>query len=203
MKHLMERFGNRADLSAIAEWIERGSDVLDLGCGDGSLLHYLKTEKDVHGVGVEISIDRMLGCVEKGIPVVEHDLNSRFEFLPDRSFDYVILSQTIQEVLNPDLLMEEMLRVGRYALVSFPNFGYIRVRMNLLASGRMPKSRSLPFEWYNTPNIHLLTLKDFKDFCGARGIKIHRMLFIRKNQVLHRMLMPNLYAEACVALISA
>jgi methionine biosynthesis protein MetW len=202
MKKFLSVLENRADLSLIAEWIEAGSSVLDLGCGDGRLLYYLIKNKKVSGMGIEIDPQRMVSCIEKGIPVIEHDLNEKFEELGDQTYDYVILSQTIQEVLHPDLLIEEILRVGKYGIITFPNFGYYRVRLSLLFSGKMPKSKTLPYEWYDTPNIHLLTFEDFKNFCKKRGIKIIHTFYIIGNHYKKRPFFPNLFSEGCAVLIS-
>lgn len=202
MKKLLSVLENRTDLSIIANWIDKNSSVLDLGCGDGSLLHYLIHHKDVKGMGVEIDLERITSCIAKGIPVIEHDLNEKFADISDNTYDYVILSQTIQEVKHPDRLIDEILRIGKYGLVSFPNFGYYRIRLSLLFSGRMPKSRTLPFEWFDTPNIHLLTLLDFKNFCRLRGIKILKIFYVGNSQYKQRLFWPSLFSEACVALIS-
>lgn len=202
MIKLLSALQNRLDLSIIAGWIEPDSSVLDLGCGDGSLLEHLVRSKNVRGMGVEIATGRILNCVEKGIPVIEHDLNSPFTGIADRTYDYVILSQTIQEVRHPDRLIEEILRIGRYGIVSFPNFGHYRVRAELLTTGRMPKNRSLPYDWYDTPNIHLMTLKDFRSFCRSRNIRIIRMSCVTGRRHRKHMLWPNLFAEGCVALLS-
>lgn len=203
MKKLLATLNNRADLSIIAELIECRSSVLDLGCGDGSLLHYLIREKEVVGMGMEKALDRVIACVQKGIPVIEQDLNQPFTNIKDGAYDYVILSQTIQELTCPDQLIDEILRVGKYALVSFPNFGFYKIRASLLFKGRMPKSKSLPYEWYNTPNIHLLTLADFTDFCEKRGYKIQKRVYFKSNKAIKRsLLLPNLFAEGCVALVT-
>lgn len=201
MKKMLTNLNNRTDLSIIANWIEEGASVLDLGCGDGSLLDYLIHHKCVTGMGIEINMNRMIKCMEKGIPVIEHDLNSKFENIGDQTYDYVILSQTIQEVANPDILIDEILRMGKYGLVSFPNFGYYKVRLDLLVKGRMPKSNTLPYEWYDTPNIHLLTIADFSDFCKKRGIQILKTVHINGNKYRKRLFYPNLFSEGCVALI--
>ncbi len=202
MKKLLSVLDNRFDLSIIADWIEPGSSVLDLGCGDGSLLDYLINRKNVKGMGIEIDLKRMMSCIDKGIPVIEHDLNQRFNGINDKTYDYVILSQTIQEVKYPDKLIDEILRIGKFGLVSFPNFGYYKVRKNLLFSGRMPKSKTLPYEWYDTPNIHLLTLADFKHFCKKRDIKILKTFYITGNGYHKNMFYPNLFSEACAVLFT-
>jgi methionine biosynthesis protein MetW len=198
MKKLLALLENRADLSIIYDWIERGSSVLDLGCGDGTLLNYLINNKSVRGMGIEINLNRITSCIEKGIPVIEHDLNDKFTNIKDKAYDYVILSQTIQELLYPDLVIDEILRIGKYGIVSFPNFGYYQIRLKLFMSGR---TNTLSHNWYNTPNIHLLTLSDFTDFCTQRSIKIIKIFYIRGNKHMNGILFPNLFSEACVALI--
>lgn len=202
MIKLLSALENRLDLSVIAEWIEKGSSVLDVGCGDGSLLHYLTQNKEVKGTGIEIDLKRIVSSIEKGIPVIEHDLNRKFEEISDKTYDYVILSQTIQEVTHPDQLIDEILRIGKYGIVSFPNFGYYKPRLELLFTGHMPKTKTLPYEWYDTPNIHLMTIADFGSFCEKRGISILKTVYISGNRHKKSMLFPNLFAEGCVALIT-
>ncbi len=202
MKKMLSLLSNRADLSIIADWIAEGSSVLDLGCGDGTLLNYLIHNKEVKGMGVEIDLNRIISCIEKGIPVIEHNLNEKFDNIRDKAYDYVILSQTIQELNIPDALIDEILRIGKHGIVSFPNFGYYRIRFQLFMGGKMPKSKTLPHEWFNTPNIHLLTLSDFKDFCKKRSIKIIKTNYIKGNKYQSSMMFPNFFSEGCVALIT-
>jgi methionine biosynthesis protein MetW len=168
----------RIDLAVVAGLVSPGARVLDLGCGDGTLLKLLVDEKGVFARGVEISDEGVLQCVSRGLAVDHADLDQGLGDYPDDSFDYVILSQTLQTVRKPDLVLKEMLRVGRTGIVSFPNFGYWRVRAALLLTGRMPKTDYLPYEWYDTPNIHLLTVKDFRVHCAEQGIRIRRALFL-------------------------
>ncbi len=201
MQKLLALLENRADLSIIYNWIERGAKVLDLGCGDGTLLSYLIRNKAVRGMGIEIDMDRIASCIEKGIPVIEHDLNDRFTNIKDKAYDYVILSQTLQELSYPDLVIDEILRIGNYGIVSFPNFGYYQIRLKLFMTGRMPSSKALPHNWYNTPNIHLLTLSDFIDFCRLRSIKIIKIFYISGNKHKAGVIFPNFFSEACVVLI--
>ena len=164
----------RADRDLITEIVPGGSQVLDLGCGDGSLLIRLIEKKGVMGCGIDIDEHNLIKCVERGLSVSQDDLDDGLGDFLDGSYDYVILNQTLQGINKPGKIIKEMLRVGRFGIVGFPNFGYWFLRMNLLFRGRMPKSDMLPFEWYNTPNIHRLTILDFKDYCKAENISIIR-----------------------------
>lgn len=202
MKRIEESIGMRVDLSVIANWIEPESRVLDLGCGKGELLSYLIHHKRVKGMGLEIDEESLLACVEKGIPVIQRDINLSLQDVEDQSFDYVIIGQTLQQLRHPDQLILESLRIGRYVIVSFPNFGYYRIRFSLLFSGRMPKSKALPYEWYNTPNIHLMTLQDFKDFCKNYNIDVHQWYYFWQKRGGKWMVFPNWFASGCIALMS-
>ena len=177
----MERL-KRTIHQIISEEIKEKSRVLDLGCGDGVLLNYLITNKNVKGHGVDISSKAIINCMEKGIPVIQVDLNDLPLDFPKNAFDYVILNQTIQEVIHPDKILLEMLRVGKDAILGFPNFGSFNVRLKFLFSGRMPITNELPYRWYNTPNIHLSTLKDFMDFCSDNSIKISKQIFLKRKK---------------------
>jgi len=162
---------HRPDFAAIAEWVRPGSRVLDLGCGDGTLLRYLKSQRGVSGYGVEIADEKVLACVKNGVNVIQGDLERGLTEFEDQSFDYVILSQTLQAVKNSERIIRDMLRVGREGIVTFPNFGYWKNRLHVLA-GYMPVSDNLPYEWFNTPNVHLCTIADFERFCRERRIRI-------------------------------
>lgn len=161
----------RPDFAAIAHWIPAQSHVLDLGCGDGTLLRYLRASRQITGYGVEIDDSNILACVQQGTPVIQRDLEQGLSDFDDGSFDVVILSQTLQAMRNTERIIREMLRVGRAGIVTFPNFGYWRNRLHILG-GRMPISDTLPFEWFDTPNVHLCTMADFESFCRERGIRI-------------------------------
>ena len=161
----------RADLDAIAAWVTPGASVLDLGCGEGLLLKYLQQSRDVRGYGIEISDANVLACVKNSVNVIQSNLETGLAGFDAGSFDYVILSQTLQAMHHTEEIIVEMLRVGRQGIVSFPNFGYWPQRLQIMR-GRMPVSDVLPYLWYNTPNVHLCTLHDFEDFCAAHGVRI-------------------------------
>ncbi len=154
----------RPDFAAIAAWIPQGASVLDLGCGDGSLLRYLKDTRRARGYGVEISDANIVACIRNGVNVIQGNLESGLSGFETSAFDYVILSQTLQATRHTEALMKEILRVGREGIVSFPNFGYWKNRLNVVR-GHMPVSEDLPYQWYDTPNVHLCTLHDFETFC--------------------------------------
>ena len=157
--------------SLIAEMISEKSKVLDLGCGDGHLLKLLKDKKLIKGNGIEIAQTEVIKCLEKGLSVIQGDIDEGLKQFPDKSYDYVILNQTLQSTHNPNFVLDEMLRVGKKCIVSFPNFAYWRIRFYLFFTGNMPKSRILPYEWYDTPNIHLLSIKDFYEYAKKKNIK--------------------------------
>ncbi len=196
--------GIRQDLQIIAQWIKPGTKVLDLGCGDGSLLEYLKNHKNVIPYGVEISIKGIIKCLKKGVPVFQGDIDEGLKDYKNNSFDYVILSQTLQVIRKPKLVLKEMLRVGKKCIISFPNFGYISVRCSLLFKGKMPVVDFLPYEWYETPNIHLLTIKDFLIFCQKEKIKILKKVYLSRinHKPVEIKFMPNLFAQYGIFLIT-
>jgi len=162
----------RFDLQIIASWIEPGSRVIDLGCGEGELLKYLINHKNVTGNGIEHSESRVALCIEKGLSVLQGDINEEVLDYPDNSFDYVILSQTLQQVYEPDTMIRSLLRMGKKGIVSFPSISHWRCRLQLLSSGYAPVTRQLPYEWYNTPNIRVITIKDFRKFIYEVGFNI-------------------------------
>ncbi len=192
----------RDDLKVISNLINNNSKVLDLGCGDGSLLYYLKTEKQVIPYGVEISEKGIENCISKGVPVFHGDIDEGLSDYKDKSFDYVILSQTLQVVKKPYKVLREMLRVGKKCIVSFPNFGYFAIRFYLLFNGKMPRVKLLPYNWYDTPNIHHLTIKDFYHFCRDNQIKILKKEFLIFNSLKKVSLFPNLFARYGIFLIT-
>jgi methionine biosynthesis protein MetW len=186
---------DRADFAAIAQWVTPRARVLDLGCGDGALFKYLKRERDISGYGVEIDDANVLACVNNGVNVVQRNLEGGLREFEDQSFDYVILSQTLQAMRNGERIIREMLRVGREGIVTFPNFGYWRNRMHVLR-GRMPLSDNLPYQWFDTPNIHLCTLDDFERFCGERSIRILQRQVLTGGGAVN--VMPNLLGALAI-----
>ena len=196
----------RYDLEIIASWVAQSSRVLDLGCGTGELLHYLKKEKQVRGSGIESSEEKVAACIEKGLQVLQGDINEEILDYPDASFDYVILSQTLQQVYQPQELLQELLRVGKQVIVSFPNFSHWSIRLQLLFRGYAPKNRQLPYDWYDTPNIRVITLKDFRIFAKKFNCRIDREAAVKspKGEGTGRLLrfLPNLRATYGIFLIS-
>lgn len=166
----------RVDLQRVAEMVAPGSRVLDIGCGDGSLLDHLSRHKQVDGRGIELSMEGVRDAVTQGLSVIQGDADMDLDDYPAAAFDYVILSQTLQATREPRAVLENMLRIGRHAIVSFPNFGHWRIRLSLTLNGRMPKSRTLAHQWYDTPNIHLCTIKDFTDLCETLNITVEKAL---------------------------
>lgn len=162
----------RADQEIIANWIKPKQQVLDLGCGAGLLLDHLIQTKDITGYGLEIEEDSITECIKKGINVVQQDLDKGLDNFEDHSIDTVVMTQALQAVKRPDLLLDEMLRVANEAIITFPNFGHWSCRFYLMFKGRMPMSEALPFSWYDTPNIHLCTFKDFEALCHDKGLKV-------------------------------
>ncbi|GAB7128597.1 methionine biosynthesis protein MetW [Silvimonas sp. JCM 19000] len=179
----------RPDLRNVADWIPADSNVLDLGCADGSLLHWLAANKRVRGYGVEIDVAGVTACVEHGVNVIQSDLESGLGTFEDGSFDFVVLSLTIQAMHNIENILNEMLRVGRTGIVTFPNFGFWENRWQL-ALGRMPVSETIPYEWYNTPNIHLCTVYDFGRLLNKLGMHATGQVVMHQNARIH--VLPNL-----------
>ena len=179
----------RADFALIAQWIAPNAKVLDLGCGDGSLLSQLRKTHNIRGYGVEKDDANWLKAMNNGVDVIQMDLESGLSGFEAQSFDVVILSQTLQAVLNTEAIVHEMLRVGREVIVTFPNFGYWRHRAQIL-TGNMPVSDNLPYQWYDTPNVHLCTINDFDNFCRKSNIKVQQRLVLTDKKEVH--LMPNI-----------
>ena len=171
----------RFDLQVVASWIEPQSTVLDLGCGTGDLLAWLKINREVTGVGIEQDPEKVAACIGRGLTVVQGDLNSEVEDYRDSSFDYVILSQTLQQVYEPARLLSSLARIGRKVIVSFPNFSHYTIRLQLLFNGLAPKNDQLPYSWYDTPNIRVITLADFRKFTNDVGYRIVKEIAINTN----------------------
>ena len=182
----------RQDFAVISNWIPFGAKVLDLGCADGSLLKFLEGSLEVKGYGIEKNDAHWLNTLKKGLNIIQMDLESGLSGFESQSFDVVVLSQTLQAMHNTETIVHEMLRVGKEVIVTFPNFGYWRDRIQLI-QGQMPVSRALPYEWYNTPNIHLCTIKDFDEFCIKNKISIKERLILTHGKPIH--FMPNLMGE--------
>ena len=172
----------KQEFKIIADLIETNSRVLDVGCGDGTLMEFLKNNKKIDIRGIEISKNNVQQCIGKGLTVIEGDAEKDLSQFPDGSFDFVILSQTLQAFLNPEEVISELLRVGKKAIVTIPNFGFWKVRLHLLIKGTMPITRSLPDEWYNTPNLHMCTIKDFFNFCENRKINLYKSIALQNHK---------------------
>jgi methionine biosynthesis protein MetW len=185
----------RPDLATVAQWVAKEARVLDLGCGDGMLLRYLWKERGAKGYGVEIDDTKVGACVKNDVNVLQMDLEAGLSAFEDASFDYVILSQTLQAVRHTEVIMREMLRVGREAIVSFPNFGHWSGRLQVMA-GRMPVSENLPHEWYNTPNVHLCTIADFEDLAADLGVRILERVVLHKGRAVETL--PNLRGSLAI-----
>lgn len=185
----------RADLAIIADLVHQGARVLDLGCGDGELLAELEHTKGVNGYGLEIDPDMITACVAKGVNVIEQNLDEGLANFPSSSFDLVVMTETLQAVRQPDLLIDEMLRIGRECIVTFPNFGHWQCRAYLATRGRMPIARHLPHRWFDTPNIHLCTFADFERLCNDKALVIHRRFVVdtlyRNRPLINRF--PNMF----------
>jgi len=189
------RLAKRPDLAAIAAWVRPDTSVLDLGCGDGLLLKHLRETRNVRGYGIEIEDEKVIASVANGVNVLQGNLEGGLAGFDSGSFDYVILSLTLQAVRHTEEIVREMLRVGREAIVTFPNFGHWRHRWQVIR-GRMPVSDELPYQWYDTPNIHLCTLRDFETFCATHGIRILQRLVLDQGEPVS--VLPNLRGSLAV-----
>jgi len=172
----------KQEFKIISDFIETNSRVLDVGCGDGTLMEFLQNNKEIDIRGIEISKNNVQKCIGKGLTAIEGDAEKDLSQFPDGSFDFVILSQTLQAFLNPEIVIQELLRVGKKAIVTIPNFGFWRVRLHLLIKGTMPITKNLPDEWYNTPNLHMCTIKDFYKFCNERDIVLDKALALHNEK---------------------
>ncbi|GAA0550521.1 methionine biosynthesis protein MetW [Rhizomicrobium palustre] len=197
----------RPDLAAIAAMIPEGTSVLDVGCGDGALLEHLVRTKHVDGRGLELSQQNVNACVTRGLSVIQGDADTDLGEYPSQVFDVVILSQTIQATWDPKSVLDHLLRIGRHVVISFPNFGHWRVRLSLLARGRMPQTKTLSNEWYDTPNIHLCTIADFVGLANVCGANIEQALALTPEGTTRAMRadawIPNLMAEGAIFLLTS
>ena len=189
----------RSDYAIIGDIVAPGAQVLDLGCGEGELLEWLAAHKGVKARGVEKSGARVQRAIARGVSVFQGDIDGGLADYPDQAFDYVILSQTLQETLYPRKVLREMLRVGKRAIVAFPNFGHWRVRLSMLTSGRAPRTKLFPYAWYESPNIHFLTVFDFEELAALEGLRVERRYFLAGSRKVT--LFPNLLAEVAVFLV--
>ena len=195
----------KSEYKIIADIITENTRVLDVGCDDGSLMEFLKKEKNVDIRGIEISKQKVQTCISKGLTVIEGDAEFDLKQFPDKSFDYVVLGQTLQAFINPEIVIKELLRVGNKAIVTIPNFGHWKVRLNLLFQGTMPVTKTLPNEWYNTPNIHMCTIRDFFRFSKTMNFKIFKSLALMNKNVstitTSNLSFKNLFCELGIFLI--
>jgi len=190
----------KIEQESMKAWIDHGASVLDLGCGDGDLLSSLIEEKAVRAQGIEFSEQSIHNCVAKGLSVFQEDIDTGLSAYGDKSFDYVVLNQTFQQVKKPDFVLKEALRVGKKIIVGFPNFLHYKARFQMFFGGKVPVVPSLPFEWYDTPNLHFLSISDFRQYCIRRGIKIEGSIFVAKDRRVR--ILPNLFAEIGIFLLS-
>ena len=186
--------------NVISGWIHSGASVLDLGCGDGELLSLLIGKKQVRAQGVELSEQAVHRCVAAGLSVFQQDIDTGLAEYADKSIDYVILNQTLQQVKKPDFVIKEALRVGKKVIVGFPNFCYVSNRFQIFFSGKVPVSSSLPYEWYDTPNLHFLSIADFKEYCRKNQMTVEIAAFISKNRLVR--ILPNMFGEVGLFLLS-
>lgn len=184
----------------ILKWIPKGSSILDLGCGDGELMSIFIREKQVKAQGIDIDEYAISRCVSRGLSVFQQDIDIGLSEYPDKSFNYTILNQSLQQVRKPAFVLNEAMRVGEKTIVSFPNFCHWKARFNIFFGGKVPITSALPYQWYDTPNLHFLSVLDFIDFCKKRVIKIENSSFIRKNKVVRRF--PNFFGEIGIFLLS-
>lgn len=195
-----DNVANKIDCKTIADWITQGASVLDLGCGDGELLSYLTQVKQVHAQGIELDEHAIVKCVSSGLSVYQQDIDTGLSEYADKSFDYVIVNQTLQQVKKPDFVLQEALRVGKKVIVGIPNFAYYKGRVSIFFRGRVPVTASLPYQWYDTPNLHFLSINDFRDYAKNKNIISNATFFKSGNRKVK--LLPNLLAEYGYFLLS-
>ena len=178
----MKNLKMKKEFKVIAELLPSSTRVLDVGCGDGSLMNFLEKDKNIEVRGLELNKNNVQKCIHKGLPVIQGNAETELHQFPNKSFDYVVLSQTLQAFYEPEKVLKELLRIGKSVVVSIPNFGYWKVRTKLLTSGKMPVTKTLPHNWYNTPNLHMCTIKDFFNFCDEKNIKIKKVVGVNENK---------------------
>ena len=202
----MKNLEMKIEFKIIAELLLSNSRVLDVGCGDGTLMEYLSREKNIDVRGLELNENNVKVCISKGLSVIEGNAETELDQYPDKSFDYVILSQTLQAFYDPETVLEHLLRIGKSAIVSIPNFGYWKVRTSLLFFGKMPLTKSLPFTWFDTPNLHMCTIKDFYELCFNKKINMKKIIGINNNKTSaikkNNLERKNLFSEVGIFLIS-
>jgi methionine biosynthesis protein MetW len=179
----MKNLKMKKEFKVIADLLPNNTRVLDVGCGDGSLMNLLVKEKNIEVRGLELEKNNVQACIYKGLPVIQGNAETELYQFPNQSFDYVVLSQTLQAFYNPDKVLKELLRIGKYVIVSIPNFGYWKVRTSLLFFGRMPMTKTLPNSWYNTPNLHMCTIKDLFNYCDEQNIKIKKAIGVNEDKI--------------------
>ena len=195
----------KKEFKVIADLLPNNTRVLDVGCGDGSLMNLLVREKNIEVRGLELEKNNVQACIYKGLPVIQGNAETELYQFPNQSFDYVVLSQTLQAFYNPDKVLKELLRIGKYVIVSIPNFGYWKVRTSLLFFGRMPMTKTLPNSWYNTPNLHMCTIKDLFNYCDEQNIKIKKVIGVNEDKISlikkNNLEIKNLFSELGIFLI--
>jgi len=179
----MKNLKMKKEFKVIADLLPNGTRVLDVGCGDGSLMNLLAKEKNIEVRGLELGKQNVRECIYKGLPVIQGNAETELYQFPDQSFDYVVLSQTLQAFNKPDKVLKELLRIGKSVIVSIPNFGYWKVRTSLLFFGKMPMTKTLPYSWYNTPNLHMCTIKDLFNYCDKKNIKIQKVIGVNEDKI--------------------
>ena len=201
----MKNLKMKKEFKVIADLLPNNTRVLDVGCGDGSLMNLLVKEKNIEVRGLELEKNNVQACIYKGLPVIQGNAETELYQFPNQSFDYVVLSQTLQAFYNPDKVLKELLRIGKSVIVSIPNFGYWKVRTSLLFFGKMPMTKTLPYSWHNTPNLHMCTIKDLFNYCDEQNIKIQKVIGVNEDNISlikkNNLEMKNFFSELGIFLI--